>query len=112
MPGYSEKAWPAAKPCARVRGFGLLIGVELDASRLPQRWLRKRLFQFYVLGMLRHERFPVLVGFCQYEPNVLKITPPLNIEPQVVQEACATIVEVIRQPFHRLAAAAAINLSS
>jgi len=93
-----------------VRVFGLLIGIELDASRLPQRWLRKRLFQFYVLGMLRHERCPVLVGFCQYEPNVLKITPPLNVETQVVRDVCATIVEVIKQPFHRLAAAAAMNL--
>jgi acetylornithine/succinyldiaminopimelate/putrescine aminotransferase len=100
----------SCKAVREVRGFGLLIGVELDASRLPQRWLRKRLFQFYVLGMLRHERCPVLVGFCQYEPNVLKITPPLNVEPQVVREVCATIVEVIKQPFHRLAAAAAVNL--
>ncbi len=94
----------------QVRVFGLLIGIELNATRLPQRWLRKRLYQFYVLGMLRHDRCPVLVGFCQYEPNVLKITPPLNVEPETVREVCATIVEVIQQPFHRLVAAAALDL--
>jgi len=100
----------SCKAVREVRGFGLLIGIELDAAGIPQRWLRKRLYQFYVLGMLNHEKCPVLVGFCQYEPNVLKITPPLSVEPQVVREVCATIVEVIKQPFLRLLAAAVLNL--
>ena len=72
------------KAVREVRVFGLLIGIELDATRWPRRWFRKRLFRFYLLGMLRHRRFPVLVGFCQYEPNVLKITPPLTTEPEAV----------------------------
>jgi len=45
------------------------------------------------------------VGFCQYEPNVLKITPPLTVAPAEVREVCATIVEVLRRPFYRLVAA-------
>jgi len=90
-----------------VRVHGLLIGVELAAHRWPQRWLRKRLFWFYLSAMLRHHRYPVLVGFCQYEPNVLKVTPPLTTTPAEIAQACATIGEVLRRPFHRLAAAAA-----
>src|SRR5262249_60522231 len=74
--------------CAAVRDVrvhGLLIGIELDATRWPRRWFRKKLFWFYLFNMLRHRRYPVLVGFCQYEPNVLKITPPLTVEPATVR---------------------------
>jgi acetylornithine/succinyldiaminopimelate/putrescine aminotransferase len=88
-----------------VRAFGLLIGVELDVARWPRRWFRKRLFWFYLFSMLRHPRYPVLVGFCQYEPNVLKITPALTAAPADIREACATITDVLRRPFHRLLAA-------
>jgi 4-aminobutyrate aminotransferase-like enzyme len=87
-----------------VRVFGLLWGIELDSARWPRRWFRKRLFWFYLFNMLRHRQFPVLVGFCQYEPNVLKITPPLNTTEAELRQMCATIVEVLRQPFYRLAA--------
>ncbi len=94
-----------------VRVFGLLIGIELDARRWPQRWLRNRLYLFYVLGMLRHSRgMPVLAGFCQYEPNVLKITPSLSSDPAVIREACATIVDVLNRPFVLLLAAAAFRV--
>ena len=75
--------------------FGLLIGIELDKTAWPQRWFKKRLFQFYLAGMLRHPKYPVLVGYCQYEPNVLKITPPLTVEPAVIRQVCATIGEVL-----------------
>ncbi|HZY84310.1 MAG TPA: aminotransferase class III-fold pyridoxal phosphate-dependent enzyme [Gemmataceae bacterium] len=96
----------ASCPAVReVRAFGLLIGVELDAARRPRRWFRKRLFWFYLFSMLRHPRYPVLVGFCQYEPNVLKITPALTAAPADIREACVTITEVLRRPFHRLLAA-------
>jgi acetylornithine/succinyldiaminopimelate/putrescine aminotransferase len=87
-----------------VRVYGLLIGIELDARRWPRRWFRKRLFWFYLFNMLRHPVYPVLVGFCQYEPNVLKITPPLTADPEELRQACATIIEVLRRPFHRLLA--------
>jgi acetylornithine/succinyldiaminopimelate/putrescine aminotransferase len=93
-----------------VRVYGLLIGIELDASGWPRRWFRKRLFWFYLSAMLRHRRFPVLVGFCQYEPNVLKITPPLTATPEEVREVCATIVDVLRRPFYRLFARVVFGL--
>lgn len=83
-----------------VRVFGLLIGVELATRR----WLGKRLSALMLLAMLRHPRFPVLAGFCQYEPNVLKITPPLDASPDEVGEACRTIVEVLNAPLARVLA--------
>lgn len=85
-----------------VRVFGLLIGIELDATRWPQRWFKKKLFWFYLASMLKHPRFPVLVGFCQYEPNVLKITPPLTINADEIRQLCATIGDVLRRPFYKL----------
>lgn len=94
----------SCKAVRDVRVFGLLIGIELDGSRWLQRWFKKRLYQFYLSAMLRHPRFPVLVGFCQYEPNVLKITPPLTTSPDDLRRMCATIGETLRRPFHRLLA--------
>ncbi len=88
-----------------VRAFGLLIGIELDVSRVPRRWLGRRLAAFVLLAMLRHPRFPVLAGFCQYEPNVLKITPPLDARPDDVRAACRTIAEVVSTPLWKLLAA-------
>jgi acetylornithine/succinyldiaminopimelate/putrescine aminotransferase len=87
-----------------VRVFGLLLGIELNATRWPRRLFRKRLFSLYLFNMLRHRRFPVLAGFCQSEPTVLKITPPLNSTEDELRQMCATIAEVLRRPFFRLAA--------
>ena len=84
-----------------VRIFGLLIGVELDTRRRPRRWLRKRLSGLYLLAMLKHDRFPMLAGLCQYEPDVLKITPPLNAGPDEIRRACETIIDVLRRPLYR-----------
>ena len=79
--------------CSNVRAirvYGLLIGIELDTSRWPLRWFRKRLSSFYLYSMLRHRQFPVLVGFCQYEPNVLKITRPPSTSrwPKQIRAVC------------------------
>jgi acetylornithine/succinyldiaminopimelate/putrescine aminotransferase len=93
----------SCKAVRAVRNYGLLIGIELDTTAWPQRWFRKRLYSFYLYGMLRH-RDPVLAGFCQYEPNVLKITPALTVEPDAIRAACATIIDVLQRPFHRLVA--------
>lgn len=98
------------KAVRAVRTYGLLIGIELDATSWPQRWFRKRLFWFYLAALLRHPRFPVLVGYCQYEPNVLKITPPLTITPDHIQHICTVIGEVLRRPFYRLLTGAVGNL--
>ncbi|HZZ82070.1 MAG TPA: aminotransferase class III-fold pyridoxal phosphate-dependent enzyme [Gemmataceae bacterium] len=89
-----------------VRVFGLLFAIELDDSRWPLRWFRKKLNAIYLYAMLRHPTFPVLAGFCQYEPNVLKITPPLDITPEQVRAMCATMVDVLSRPFPRLLAGA------
>jgi acetylornithine/succinyldiaminopimelate/putrescine aminotransferase len=88
-----------------VRAFGLLIGVELDTRKWPRRWLGKRLAALVLLAMLRHPRFPVLAGFCQYEPNVLKITPPLDTGPDEIRAACRTIAEVLNAPLAKILAA-------
>jgi acetylornithine/succinyldiaminopimelate/putrescine aminotransferase len=95
----------SCKIVREVRIYGLLIGIELDAARWPQRWFRKRLYGFYLLSMLRHREYPVLVGFCQYEPNVLKITPSLTAPPDEIQRVCATIADVLRRPFYQVVAA-------
>jgi acetylornithine/succinyldiaminopimelate/putrescine aminotransferase len=97
----------SCKAVREVRVHGLLIGVELDANRWPQRWFKKKLFWFYLASMLQHPRYPVLIGFCQYEPNVLKITPPLTIAPEEIRQVCATIGEILRRPFLQLLTCAA-----
>lgn len=83
-----------------VRCFGLLIGIEL---RVPSRPLRKLLPQLYLLEMLRHTRFPLLVGFCQYEPHVLKLTPPLSVTEDEIGAICSTIADVLHGSRLRLA---------
>jgi acetylornithine/succinyldiaminopimelate/putrescine aminotransferase len=93
-----------------VRVYGLLIGIELDISRGLRRRFRKWVYQVYLFNMLRHPRYPVLVGFCQYEPHILKITPALTVEPAEIQKACATIVEVLTRPFYRLLTAVVWSL--
>jgi acetylornithine/succinyldiaminopimelate/putrescine aminotransferase len=87
-----------------VRCYGLLIGIELDTRGWLRHWLRKRLYLLYILAMLRHPKYPVLVGYCQYEPNVLKFTPPLTVTPDELQRASATIVDVLKRPLLRLVA--------
>jgi acetylornithine/succinyldiaminopimelate/putrescine aminotransferase len=100
-----QEGLAGCKAVREVRIFGMLIGIELETTRWPQRWLRKRLFWFYLFNMLRHPRFPLLVGFCQCEPNVLKITPSLTVAPSLIRDMCATIIDVLRRPFSRLLAA-------
>jgi acetylornithine/succinyldiaminopimelate/putrescine aminotransferase len=94
-----------SKIVREVRVFGLLIAIELNTACWPHRWLGKRLSSFYLLSLLRHEKFPVLAGFCQYEPNVLKITPALNASRDEIRQACATIVDVLGRPLHTVLAA-------
>jgi acetylornithine/succinyldiaminopimelate/putrescine aminotransferase len=98
------------KAVRAVRVYGLLIGIELDATRWPRCWVKKRLFWFYLAAMLKHPRYPVLVGFCQYEPNVLKITPPLTVDAAQIRQVCATIGAVLRRPFYQLLASAVGSL--
>jgi len=85
-----------------IRVHGLLIGIELRTTGLARRWLKKRLASLYLLNMLRHPSFPVLVGYCQYEPNVLKLTPPLSITPEEAAQVCQTIGSALREPLFKL----------
>ena len=86
-----------------VRNFGLLIGIELDVGRGIFPWLSRLLPKLYLLGLLTHETFPLLMGFCQYEPQVLKLTPPLSVTNEEVKQICSTIGAVLRQSPTRLA---------
>jgi acetylornithine/succinyldiaminopimelate/putrescine aminotransferase len=85
-----------------VRVHGLLIGIELNTGRVPLKRLRNLAAWLPLFAMLRHETFPLLVGYCQYEPNVLKLTPPLTITPEEVSHVCGTVGTVLNQPTSRL----------
>lgn len=88
----------------QTRVFGLLAGIELATDgRLLQK-LGLKLPQLYLLRMLRHQRFPLLMGFCQYQPRVLKFTPPLTVTQEEVQAAAGTIGEALRTSTGRLLA--------
>jgi acetylornithine/succinyldiaminopimelate/putrescine aminotransferase len=94
-----------------VRCFGLLIGIELDAGRRPLRWMKKLVCQLYLLALLTHQTFPLLVGYCQYEPNVLKLTPPLSVTEDEVCSICATISSVLHRPLSRVAVSGLMRMS-
>jgi acetylornithine/succinyldiaminopimelate/putrescine aminotransferase len=88
----------------QTRVFGLLAGIELSTD---QRWLQRlglKLPQMYLLRMLQHCEFPLMMGFCQYQPNVLKFTPPLTITPEETRSAVRTIGEALRTSTGRLLA--------
>src|SRR5262249_5013492 len=98
----------ASCPVVRdVRCHGLLLAIELATSGWARRWLRKNLAGLYLLAMLRDRSFPVFVGLCQYEPNVLKLTPPLTITPEEVRQVCGTIKRALRKPPAQLLISAA-----
>ncbi|AFY54186.1 ornithine/acetylornithine aminotransferase [Rivularia sp. PCC 7116] len=96
----------SCKSVRDVRVFGLLIGIELNDTNWPQCWFRKQLFLLYISSMFKHSSYPVLVGFCQGETNVLKITPPLTITPEELSQICSTITQVLNKPFIQLFASA------
>lgn len=84
-----------------VRTFGLLIGIELEAGAGLRRWFSRVRQQLVLLAMLKHPRMPLLVGYCQYEPHVLKLTPPLSITEEEVEGVCETISSVLRLPLRK-----------
>lgn len=90
--------------CPRVREirvFGLLIGIELDLRGWPERWLGKTAARLHLLRLLRQPQRPLLAGFCQYEPHVLKLTPPLSIQDHEIDEVCATLTKSLHESFWR-----------
>jgi acetylornithine/succinyldiaminopimelate/putrescine aminotransferase len=96
------KGLASCRAVRAVRVYGLLIALELGTRNWPRRWFKKQAGAVYVMNMLRHRPFPVFMGYCQYEPHVLKCTPPLSITRYEVEQTCATIVHVCRRAPHQL----------
>lgn len=92
----------SCKAVRDVRVFGLLIAIELKTGRWLPRVIEKKIPFVYIYNLLVHPRFPLLIGFCQYEPNVLKFTPPLSVTREEIESACDTITDVLRTPLYKL----------
>ena len=90
------------KSVRAVRVFGLLIAIELNVKNWLPRWFKKQVPFVYIYNLFIHPSFPVLVGFCQYEPNVLKFTPPLSITREEIERVSDAIAVVLRTPFYKL----------
>jgi hypothetical protein len=56
-----------------------------------------------LLELLHHKSFPVVAGYCQYEPNVLKLTPPLSITIDEAERMCESIKSVLQRSHFSLA---------
>ena len=87
-----------------VRIFGLLTGIELNTKFFLLPSLKKIIPRLYLLAMIRRKHFPLMMGFCQYEPNVFKMTPPLSTTDEEIEEICETIGKVIGMSPIRLVA--------
>ncbi|REJ93526.1 MAG: aminotransferase class III-fold pyridoxal phosphate-dependent enzyme [Planctomycetota bacterium] len=94
-----------------VRVFGMLIGIELEYDSWRSARLRKLAHRLYLLAMTRHRTDPLLMGFCQYEPHIFKLTPPLTITDHEIDAITSTIAEVLRIPLSRLLAMGARALA-
>lgn len=78
-----------------IRVFGLLIGIELDLKNSLVKKLGLNAAQLYLAQMLNHRKFPLLMGYCQYEPHILKFTPPLSVTSEEIEQACGTIADTL-----------------
>jgi acetylornithine/succinyldiaminopimelate/putrescine aminotransferase len=79
-----------------VRCYGLLIGIELNCRKSLMQRAGLNAAQLYLLQMMNHSRCPVLMGFCQYEPHILKFTPPLTVTEEEVVSVCRTIADTLK----------------
>jgi acetylornithine/succinyldiaminopimelate/putrescine aminotransferase len=96
----------SCKAVRDVRVFGLLIAIELNAASWLPRWARKKIPFVYIYNLFAHTPLPLLIGFCQYEPSVLKFTPPLSITRDEIEQVCDALATVLRTPFYRLLSSA------
>jgi acetylornithine/succinyldiaminopimelate/putrescine aminotransferase len=92
----------SCKAVRDVRVFGLLIAIELNTESWLGRWAGGKFSSVYVYNLLRHALFPLFMGYCQYEPHVLKFTPPLSISRTEIEQACETIADVLHKPSYKL----------
>ncbi len=95
-PTASTRDWRPPTSCGKSACSACSSVSNLTLAAGRGRWFRKRLSSIYLFSMLRHANFPVFAGFCQYEPNVLKITPPLDVSPDEIRQACATMIDVLQ----------------
>jgi acetylornithine/succinyldiaminopimelate/putrescine aminotransferase len=79
-----------------VRCYGLLIGIELNCRKSLIQRVGLNAAQLHLLQMMNHPRYPVLMGFCQYEPHILKFTPPLTVTEEEVVSVCKTIADTLK----------------
>lgn len=86
-----------------VRCFGLLIGVELAVPGGGRDWRAGLLTKLRLAGLLNRRPLGLIVGYCQYEPQVLKLTPPLSITDDEIDEVCDALTETLSLPTLRLA---------
>lgn len=80
-----------------IRCYGLLIGIEL----IQRKWCGGLAPQLALLNMLKDHDFPLLMGFCQYEPHVLKFTPPFTTDDAEIEKLCSAIARALKTPFYR-----------
>jgi len=85
-----------------VRVFGLLIGIELKLRGTLTARLGLKPAQLYLLRMMQHRRFPLLMGYCQYEPHILKFTPPLTVTEEEVTASAEAIADALSTSQTRL----------
>jgi len=85
-----------------IRCYGLLIGIELNCRNSLIQRLGLNAAQLYLLQMMNHASCPVLMGFCQYEPHILKFTPPLTVTENEVKAVCRTIADTLRSSTVRM----------
>src|SRR5262249_17820037 len=94
----------SCRAVVNIRVFGLLIAIELDMRRGFPKWLRKSAPLLQILNLLLHPSFPMLIGYTQYERNVLKLTPPLTVTDKEIAHICKSIGDVLRMPWYGLLA--------
>jgi acetylornithine/succinyldiaminopimelate/putrescine aminotransferase len=95
---YAEQLRQRLKTHPRVREvrvFGLLIGIELNLRHTLTARLGLKPAQLYLLQMMQHRDFPLLMGYCQYEPHILKFTPPLTVTPDEVRDSVKSIADAL-----------------
>jgi 4-aminobutyrate aminotransferase-like enzyme len=92
----------SCKAVRDVRVFGLLIAIELNIGGWFPRWVKKKVPFLYIYNLLTHAPFSLLLGFCQYEPNVLKFTPPLSVTRDEIERVSDAIAAVLRTPLYKL----------
>ena len=90
-----QRLLPTHPRVTDVRAFGLLIGIELNVRQTLTARLGLKPAQLYLLQMMQHRDFPLLMGYCQYEPHILKFTPPLTVTPDEIRNSVKTIGDTL-----------------